>query len=149
MLWANTSSLSIIHALSTDIFSYTFPCPVGLQHAIPPLLTEPPLSRYLLYPNITMNSHISFIDFYYLFTSVIRIFRLSGPNPFVPKHLDNRGCCTVYIWLRILGQLFFPIITWSLPMLPTAGCYTAYTGTCSQGHPVTATIAMNYGSVHP
>ena len=42
---------------------------------VAPLLTGPPLSRYLLYPDIIMNSQI--IDFYYLFTYVIWIFHLS------------------------------------------------------------------------
>ena len=64
---------------------------------VPPLLTRPPLSGYLLYPDITMNSHI--IYFYYLFTSVIWIFHLSGHNPFVPRHPDNRDC-TIYICIH-------------------------------------------------
>ena len=73
---------------------------------VPPLLTGPPLSRYLLYPDITMNSRI--IDFYCLFTSVIRIFHLSGHNLLVQKVQLKRGGTVLlsYIDIYILTVAF-------------------------------------------
>ena len=69
---------------------------------VPSLLTGPPLCEYLLYPDVTMNSQI--IDFYYLFTSVNRIFHLSRYNPFVPRHPDNTSC-TVCLNLKSISWI--------------------------------------------
>ena len=70
-----------------------YQCHSGVN-TTPLLLTGPPLSKYLLYLDITMNSQI--IDFYSLFTSVIRIFHLSIDNPFVPRGLVKRGGTVLY-----------------------------------------------------